>query len=320
VPPVARWTQTTGHAAASLTSTAVPVQTVNEIAPLSDEEAARQRYAFVKKQKVKGYAQLTTSHGTINVELHVDICPRTCENFLLLLERKYYDGTVFHRVIRNFMIQGGDPTGTGTAGESAWGGAFPDEISNKLRHDGRGILAMANSGPNTNRSQFYMTFKSASHLDGKHAVFGRVVGGLDTLAKLEGLKTDKDDRPTSEVRLISTNILVNPFTDIEAKMEAAAAQAANPELAAAEAKAKAAEVDGQVWFNHGDAPKLAVQRPGIGKYIAPKHLQQPEAAAAVAVGGAGTAVSVSATGDAAGQEPPTKKPRGPGGFGSFAGW
>mmetsp|Transcript_67208 Transcript_67208/g.133185 ORF Transcript_67208/g.133185 Transcript_67208/m.133185 type:complete len:573 (-) Transcript_67208:221-1939(-) len=327
--PVARWTQTTGKAAASLTSTAVPVQTINEIAPLSEEESARQRYAFVRKLKTKGYVQLTTSLGTINIELHVDICPRTCENFLLLLERNYYDGTVFHRVIRNFMVQGGDPTGTGTGGDSAWGGAFNDEISNKLKHDGRGILAMANSGPNTNRSQFYITFKSAAHLDGKHAVFGRVVGGLDTLAKLEALKTDKEDRPTTEVSLLSTNVIVNPFADIEAKMQVAAAKAAHPEIAIAEEKARAAEMDGQAWFNNQAAPQLKVQRPGIGKYIASHHLpQEAQMGVAGAAGSAVGAVAASATSAAAfersaavaAQEPPKKKAKGYGGFGSFDGW
>ena len=91
-----------------------------------------------------------------------------------------------HRLIRNFMVQMGDPTGTGSGGESAWGKPFADEISQKLHHEGRGILSMANSGPKTNGSQFFITFKSAAHLDGKHSIFGRVVGGLDTLTKLEG--------------------------------------------------------------------------------------------------------------------------------------
>jgi len=169
-PPAARWVQTTGAASSSLTSTSVPVQTVNEIAPLSEEEASRQRYAFVRAQKAKGYVQLRTSHGILNLELHVDVCPRTCDNFLQLVERGYYDNIPFHRLIRNFMLQGGDPTGTGNGGESCWGGKFADEISNKLRHEGRGVLSMANAGPNTNGSQFFITFKSAAHLDGKHTL------------------------------------------------------------------------------------------------------------------------------------------------------
>ena len=234
-PKPVRWVQTTGAAAASFTSTSMPVQTVNEIAPLSEAESTRQRYSFVRSHKLKGYAQLQTSHGALNLELRADLCPRTCENFVLLAERGYYSGTVFHRLIRNFMIQGGDPTGTGSGGESAWGGKFDDEISNKLSHDGRGarlldvlshapaltihtplrppsclysklllpphtgMLAMANSGPGTNGSQFYITFKSAAHLDGKHTIFGRVVGGLDTLTRLEGIKTSGDDKPLETV-------------------------------------------------------------------------------------------------------------------------
>ena len=241
----ARWTQTTGRAAASLTSTSMPVATENEIAPLTDEESARQRYAFVKSLKTKAYVALQTSHGALNLELHCDSAPMTCDNFLQLLSRGYYDGTPFHRLIKSFMIQarlprrpraipsyqpllshpsyspwlsnpsyspllyrdpiqGGDPTGTGSGGESAFGKPFKDEISNKLKHEGRGVLAMANSGPGTNGSQFYITFKSATHLDGKHTVFGRVVGGLDTLGKLEGLPTDKEDRPTAPVTPMAT--------------------------------------------------------------------------------------------------------------------
>ena len=192
--PAARWTQTTGKAAASFTSTSVPVQTANEIAPLTSEEEQRQRYAFLKGRKEKGYAQLQFSgHGALNLELHCDLAPMACENFLLLLERGYYDRTPCHRLIRNFMLQCGDPTGTGTGGESAWGAPFKDEISQKLRHEGAGVLSMANSGPGTNGSQFFLTFKSASHLDGKHTIFGRVVGGTDTLTALEGARAAADE-------------------------------------------------------------------------------------------------------------------------------
>ena len=93
---------------------------------------------------------------------------------------------------------------------------------------------MANSGPNTNGSQFYITFKSAAHLDGKHAIFGRVVGGLDTLAKLEAISTDKDDRPVEQVQLLSGNVFVDPYADLDARMEEAAAKAADPKAAEAE--------------------------------------------------------------------------------------
>merc|ERR1740130_56617 len=100
----------------------------------------------------------------------------TCENFVGLCDRGYYKGVPFHRLLRNFMVQGGDPTGTGTGGEAIWGKPFADEITSKYKHEGRGVLSMANSGVNSNGSQFFITFKSCSHLDGKHSIFGRVVG------------------------------------------------------------------------------------------------------------------------------------------------
>ena len=327
----ARWVQTTGAAAASLTSTSVPVQTVNEIAPLSDEEAMRQRYAFAKAQKLKGYAQLRTSHGALNLELRVDLCPRTCDNFLTLAGRGYYNGVPFHRLIRNFMLQGGDPTGTGTGGESAWGGAFPDEISARLRHEGRGVLAMANAGPNTNRSQFYITLKSAPHLDGKHTIFGSVVGGLDTLARLESLPTDADDRPIEAVTILGVTIFVNPFEGLEEAMEAERAAKADPAAAIAAAKEKDALEDHQPWFNHERPPAPVQHRAGIGKYIAPKHLaadappRPPEGASAATSGGGlgasgGAAALVAASLADAAEPPPKKKARSGGGFGDFSSW
>ncbi|GBO31436.1 Peptidyl-prolyl cis-trans isomerase-like 2, partial [Araneus ventricosus] len=121
--------------------------------------------------------------------------PKTCENFIKLSKSGYYENTIFHRSIKNFMIQGGDPTGTGSGGESAWKKLFKDEFKPNLSHQGRGILSMANSGPNTNKSQFFITFRSCQHLDKKHSIFGRVVGGLDTLSKMEKIETDKDDKP-----------------------------------------------------------------------------------------------------------------------------
>ena len=340
--PAARWAQTTGACAQSLTSTSVPVQTVNEIAALSEEEEARQRYAFVRAQKTKGYAQLQTSHGTINLELHAEIAPQTCENFILLLERGYYNGTPVHRLIKNFMVQMGDPSGTGSGGESAWGKPFKDEISNKLHHEGGGVLSMANSGPGTNGSQFFITFKSAVHLDGKHTIFGKVVGGLDTLAKLERLSTDKEDRPTEPVTLLGGSVFVNPYADLEAKMEAAHAKASNPAAAAAEEKAKTAAQDSEAWFNNSVTLPTA-HRPGIGKYIAPHHVKadvpaagasasaaapadgSARAAAAAPAAPAASAVSAALASSAAlaaaaaAPEPPKKKPKS-GGFGSFSGW
>jgi peptidyl-prolyl cis-trans isomerase-like 1 len=119
-----------------------------------------------------------------------------------LAKRGYYDGTTFHRVIADFMIQGGDPTGTGRGGESAFGGTFEDEISAGLRHVGAGILVMANSGPNTNKSQFFITLAATPWLDGKHAIFGRVESGMHAVRAIGAVKVDKNDRPTKEVKIV----------------------------------------------------------------------------------------------------------------------
>lgn len=121
-------------------------------------------------------AQLGTSVGNLNLELHADLVPRACDNFVGLCERGYYDGVAFHRLVPGFCIQGGDPTGTGRGGESLWGKPFGDEFHPKLRHSERGVLSMANSGPKTNASQFFILFGGQRHLDDKHTVFGRCAG------------------------------------------------------------------------------------------------------------------------------------------------
>jgi len=145
---------------------------------------------------------LHTTHGDVTVELYYKHAPRTCENFFELAKRGYYDGTIFHRVIAEFVIQGGDPTGTGRGGESAFGGTFEDEISRGLRHAGAGILVMANSGPNTNKSQFFITLAATPWLDGKHAIFGRVESGMHAVRAIGAVKVDKNDRPTKEVKIV----------------------------------------------------------------------------------------------------------------------
>ena len=126
-------------------------------------------------------ASIETNKGTIRVELTPDETPLTVANFVNLAERGYYDGVKFHRVVPNFVIQGGDPTGTGRGGP---GYRFEDEIVASLRHDGPGILSMANAGPGTNGSQFFITHGPTPHLDGKHTVFGRVVEGQDIVDQI----------------------------------------------------------------------------------------------------------------------------------------
>lgn len=129
----------------------------------------------------KLFVTLDTSRGEIKLELYAKQTPKTVANFVNLVQRGFYDGVVFHRVIANFMIQGGDPTGTGRGGP---GYQFEDEIVADLKHDGPGILSMANAGPNTNGSQFFITHLATPHLDGKHTVFGRVVEGQDVVNKI----------------------------------------------------------------------------------------------------------------------------------------
>ena len=142
-------------------------------------------------------ATLSTTKGDITVELFDADAPTTVENFRTLAQKGFYDGVIFHRVIKDFMVQGGDPTGTGTGGP---GYEFEDEINDHKIV--RGALAMANAGPNTNGSQFFIvTTDSAPWLDGKHTVFGRVTSGMDVVDDIEGGPTDARDRPRDEVRI-----------------------------------------------------------------------------------------------------------------------
>ena len=216
--------ETTGAAARSFTSTVAPATARNAL--------VRRRVAWRPPAGTKGYVRLSTTHGDLNFELHADACPLACENFLALCEMGYYDGVAFHRLVRNFVLQGGDPSETGRGGESIFsaqppggggGGAigaaafFGDEIDPRLKHDGRGVLAMANSGKNTNNSQFYVTLKSAPALDGKHTVFGRVVGGMDTLTRIERLCCDDPgarERPKERVAITGAKVFVNPFLEL----------------------------------------------------------------------------------------------------------
>ncbi|KAF3008897.1 heme binding [Curvularia kusanoi] len=150
---------------------------------------------------------LDTTVGLITVELYNDHAPKTCKNFATLAQRNYFNGLIFHRIIPNFMIQGGDPTGTGRGGESIYGEKFEDEISPALKHTGAGILSMANSGPNTNGSQFFITLAPTPWLDGKHTIFGRVKSGMQSVKKLGLVKTDREDRPVEEVKILKAYIV-----------------------------------------------------------------------------------------------------------------
>jgi cyclophilin family peptidyl-prolyl cis-trans isomerase len=158
--------------------------------------------AMVIDLKKQYSATFHTDKGDIEVELFADKVPNTVNNFVFLSREGFYDGTLFHRVIANFMAQGGDPTGTGTGGP---GYRFKDEFHPALRHDGPGVLSMANAGPHTNGSQFFITHTATPWLDNKHAVFGKVTKGIDVLLSIPPRDPQKSGSPG--VHLQSVTIL-----------------------------------------------------------------------------------------------------------------
>ncbi|KAF8942005.1 heme binding [Haplosporangium gracile] len=149
---------------------------------------------------------LETSMGEITIELYTEHAPKTCKNFFELARKGYYNGVVFHRVIPDFMIQGGDPTGTGRGGASIYGDKFADEFNSALKHTGAGILSMANSGPNTNGSQFFITLAPTPWLDNKHTIFGRVSAGIKVVNRMGLVATDASDRPKEAVKIIRARV------------------------------------------------------------------------------------------------------------------
>ena len=149
---------------------------------------------------------LETNQGNIEVTLFADKAPKTVENFVGLVKKGYYNGLIFHRVIKGFMIQGGDPTGTGSGGTSLWGSDFADEISPDLSFDKPGTLAMANRGPDTNGSQFFITTAPTTWLNGHHTIFGQVTQGYDIVSKIENTPTGTGDRPVQDQKIIKAYV------------------------------------------------------------------------------------------------------------------
>lgn len=172
----------------------------------SKEDAAVVPQATVGKGLGRS-AILHTTMGDIHIKLFPDECPKTVENFVTHARNNYYDSLIFHRVIKSFMLQTGDPLGDGTGGQSIWGGEFEDEFHRNLRHDRPFTVSMANAGPNTNGSQFFITCAATSWLDNKHTVFGRVVKGMDTVQTIEKVPTDKNDKPLQEIKIV--NIVID---------------------------------------------------------------------------------------------------------------
>lgn len=174
-------------------------QTTTAPSPLTSPQTT------AKKEQKNMKATISTTLGDIQLELFAADAPKTVENFTTLAKKGYYNGVIFHRVIKDFMIQGGDPTGTGRGGESAWGGKFEDEInSHKIVP---GTIAMANAGPNTNGSQFFIVTESSQpHLDGHHTVFGQVTGGMDVVKKIAAVEVDQMDKPLQDVKMTKITI------------------------------------------------------------------------------------------------------------------
>ena len=148
--------------------------------------------------------KIETSQGDIYADLYAGEVSRTVENFTALSRKGFYDGLIFHRVIPDFMIQTGDPTGTGKGGP---GYTFSDEFSPRLRHDKPGVLSMANSGPNTNGSQFFITEVPTPWLDGRHSVFGQVTQGIDVVKKITQVSRDENDKPLEPVKMKKVTVL-----------------------------------------------------------------------------------------------------------------
>ena len=158
---------------------------------------------------------LHTDIGNIKIELYCEYAPKSCENFLALCASNYYDNCVFHRNIKGFMVQTGDPTNTGKGGQSIWGKNYEDELDERIKHSKRGIVSMANKGPNTNGSQFFITYSKQSNLDMKYTIIGHVIDGMETLDELEKIPVnEKTFRPEYDIQIKSVTIHANPIADV----------------------------------------------------------------------------------------------------------
>ncbi|KAB0347102.1 hypothetical protein FD754_011959, partial [Muntiacus muntjak] len=158
---------------------------------------------------------LKTTAGDIDIELWSKEAPKACRNFIQLCLEAYYDNTIFHRVVPGFIVQGGDPTGTGTGGESVYGAPFKDEFHSRLRFNRRGLVAMANAGPHDNGSQFFFTLGRADELNNKHTIFGKVTGDtVYNMLRLTEVDIDDEERPRNPHKIRSCEVLFNPFDDI----------------------------------------------------------------------------------------------------------
>ncbi|KAG6067948.1 Peptidyl-prolyl cis-trans isomerase cyp8 [Claviceps aff. humidiphila group G2b] len=297
---------TTGKAAASFTSTGLTPETSGERALLTEEEFMLKP----KRVKNKGYARVETNLGDLTLELHTDTAPRAVWNFIRLAQKGYYKGVAFHRNIPNFMIQGGDPSGTGKGGSSIWGKYFNDEFDGPLTHDKRGILSMANKGKNTNSSQFFITYAPAPHLDRKHTIFGLLVDGQHVLTKMEATPTDGSQRPLHKIFIKDIVVFVDPFAEFQSqRKEQDRQEQAREEVA----RKGGTDDDRTTWTGkriRGDGTLVSAGG-DVGKYL------RESTAAAGVVDEVGSSRQRDGWEE---QEPVRKKVKGTGGFGNFDSW
>ncbi len=187
-------------------SAGTAVNTEKKEVTVQTKEEGKGKMAETPSLGKVSYATVVTNMGSFKIEFYDELAPKTVENFKGLSRNGYFNGVIFHRVIKGFVIQGGDPTGTGRGGQSLWGGKFKDEFTPLLRHDAAGILSMANAGPNTNGSQFFVTLAPTPHLNDRHSVFGKVVEGLDIVLAIGSTQTGPGDKPVKDV--IITEVIV----------------------------------------------------------------------------------------------------------------
>ncbi|NXI74877.1 CWC27 protein, partial [Anseranas semipalmata] len=170
---------------------------------------------YIQEPPTNGKVLLRTTAGDIDIELWSKEAPKACRNFIQLCMEEYYNNTIFHRVVPGFIVQGGDPTGTGSGGDSIYGAPFKDEFHSRLRFNRRGLVAMANAGPHDNGSQFFFTLGRADELNNKHTIFGKVTGDtIYNMLRLAEVEVDKEERPLSPHKIRSSEVLFNPFDDI----------------------------------------------------------------------------------------------------------
>lgn len=268
-------TYTTGRAAASFTSTGLTPETSGERAILTQDEWMLKP----KRVKIKGYARIETNLGDVTIELQTETAPKAVWNFVRLSQKGYYRSVPFHRNIKNFMIQGGDPTGTGKGGQSIWGKNFADEFDGPLTHSVRGMVSMANKGKNTNSSQFFITYKPAKHLDRKHTIFGKVVDGLDVLDKMEATLVDEANRPLKEIVIKDVVVFLDPFEEfLKEKEKQERAEAEKAEIQ----RQGGTDDDKTTWTGKRIRGDGTIDEGGssVGKYLKSARTNEPGASAA----------------------------------------